>query len=744
MGQPHSTARARLRSPVAIAAIIAMLMVGPGSAAAPTVETTTPEPVTTVSREALDNLPQSGDLKAVLEYHNRVRTEVGSPPLKWNPGLAANADAYARILADTGQPQHASRVGRATERENISLSPHGTNSPLALVGRWGNERRFFRGGIFPDACTTDWSQCAHFTQMVWSGTTDIGCAFHQGRQFDALVCRYSPPGNQDGRPVIGVPPTRIAQGPININNPPTPPMQQDAPGANEEQPGEAEDDGGANEEAGGTTVRPTPGSPLAPPNEGLSRITGKCGASVIARVRIIEVKDPDDEDKPRRTKESHNLGHGFTEIVIPYGWDADVDWAADPDPQKTFPAPGTMTANWTVVGQAARRDAHTTGDYPHLQMRLQSALRGGKGWDEDKGVFNINPPNRPTTQRHRIEAVWDPVPPTAPDDSCPTDHDFTVTFADRVPPAPGLNLATFVGEAQQNGFGGTRARQPVGDGTRLFSGTGPRSRTSERRDREGNVVTENGKVLTVENVLFPIGIYWDGQENCCNIKGAERKVVQFARAAIHGPNGRMGKEWTLDILPSEVRNAPNHDPTYTGHPKSDQNEPVEAEGSGGTASIGNDLLQWDAPGMPKDLFDRLYGAQGPSTYRQQFLSLLLCRRGTGHRTGFYLGKDSKKRERGLICQIAITTVRWEFPGQLRVPPQGRQRGEPTIHVSFDVRDGNCIPLRSFLEANGLRDEFERPDSTSRGLDILKQEPYQQLDDSVTNWESNPFAGVRFP
>ena len=53
----------------------------------------------------------------------------------------------------------------------------------------------------------------------------------------------------------------------------------------------------------------------------------------------------------------------------------------------------------------------------------------------------------------------------------------------------------------------------------------------------------------VTNVVVPIGIYWDGQENCCDIKNAKRTVIQFARAAIHGPNGRMGKGWGLDILP---------------------------------------------------------------------------------------------------------------------------------------------------------------------------------------------------
>jgi hypothetical protein len=38
--------------------------------------------------------------------------------------------------------------------------------------------------------------------MVWSTTREVGCGFASGRQFEALVCRYSPPGNRDGRPVV--------------------------------------------------------------------------------------------------------------------------------------------------------------------------------------------------------------------------------------------------------------------------------------------------------------------------------------------------------------------------------------------------------------------------------------------------------------------------------------------------------------------------------------------------------------
>ena len=39
----------------------------------------------------------------------------------------------------------------------------------------------------------------HYTQMVWKGTTEVGCATASGTELTYLVCRYSPPGNIVGQ-----------------------------------------------------------------------------------------------------------------------------------------------------------------------------------------------------------------------------------------------------------------------------------------------------------------------------------------------------------------------------------------------------------------------------------------------------------------------------------------------------------------------------------------------------------------
>ena len=45
----------------------------------------------------------------------------------------------------------------------------------------------------------DWSQVAHYTQIVWPSTERVGCATASNRSNDYLVCRYLPAGN-----VVGV------------------------------------------------------------------------------------------------------------------------------------------------------------------------------------------------------------------------------------------------------------------------------------------------------------------------------------------------------------------------------------------------------------------------------------------------------------------------------------------------------------------------------------------------------------
>ena len=215
------------------------------AAAAPVVDTQAPSQVTVVTREELEKLPtnrsvvdllkvcpartiptvtnplkggsagapasgpncvQPDDLRMIDIYkrHNQERAPFGYQPLRWNSALEATATARAQQLAQFRQLIHAPREGRGIERENLLGAPVGWTTDQ-MMNRWVGEKRYFHPGIYPNVCAGDWSQCAHYTQMIWPTTTDIGCGIAPGGGFNWLVCRYSPGGNKDGKPVGQVP-----------------------------------------------------------------------------------------------------------------------------------------------------------------------------------------------------------------------------------------------------------------------------------------------------------------------------------------------------------------------------------------------------------------------------------------------------------------------------------------------------------------------------------------------------------
>lgn len=138
----------------------------------------------------------------ILALHNRERAAVGAPPLAWDPVLAAAAASYGPTLASLGRLAHSPRASRPGQRENLAMGTAGHYGLEDLVEMWIEEKRNFRPGTFPDVSRTGrWADVGHYTQMIWKGTTNVGCALHAARGRNYLICRYSPPGNADGRTV---------------------------------------------------------------------------------------------------------------------------------------------------------------------------------------------------------------------------------------------------------------------------------------------------------------------------------------------------------------------------------------------------------------------------------------------------------------------------------------------------------------------------------------------------------------
>jgi hypothetical protein len=135
----------------------------------------------------------------VLAAHNRERLGLGLQPLTWDRGLAQSAQQWADYLASSGRFEHAPENDNAPEGENLWAGTKGYFTPEAMVDAWIREKQFFRPGVFPDNSTTGKIEdVAHYTQLVWRATTEVGCAQAASASEDILVCRYVKAGNYKG------------------------------------------------------------------------------------------------------------------------------------------------------------------------------------------------------------------------------------------------------------------------------------------------------------------------------------------------------------------------------------------------------------------------------------------------------------------------------------------------------------------------------------------------------------------
>jgi hypothetical protein len=174
-----------------------LLLAGCGQAAP------SPPPRVVEERPFAGNAPRGeARLKrTMLTMHNATRAEVRQSALVWSDALAADALAYARELARTGRFEHAPQPrGNPNQGENLWMGTRGAYRYDEMAGHWIDEKRVFVNRPMPSASTTgDYRDVGHYTQIIWSGTREVGCAMASNRRDDFLVCRYLPTGNVVGQ-----------------------------------------------------------------------------------------------------------------------------------------------------------------------------------------------------------------------------------------------------------------------------------------------------------------------------------------------------------------------------------------------------------------------------------------------------------------------------------------------------------------------------------------------------------------
>lgn len=135
-----------------------------------------------------------------LAAHNGERTSLGLAPLRWSHALMRDAAAWADHLASEQSLRHSPIATRSGQGENLWMGTRARFTPQQMIGGFLAEKSAFRPGRFPDVSSTGrWSDVGHYTQIIWPGTQEVGCAAVQNRSHEVLVCRYWPAGNVIGQ-----------------------------------------------------------------------------------------------------------------------------------------------------------------------------------------------------------------------------------------------------------------------------------------------------------------------------------------------------------------------------------------------------------------------------------------------------------------------------------------------------------------------------------------------------------------
>jgi len=139
-------------------------------------------------------------MQAALDKHNEYRQTHGASPLTWDDTLAQKALEWANGC----KWEHSNFGSQYGYGENLYAGT-GTFDGAHAVKGWYDEitdpgYNFNNPGFYQNPGT------GHFTQVVWKGTTKVGCAVTTCNPLQPLglngfyfVCEYSPAGNVQGQ-----------------------------------------------------------------------------------------------------------------------------------------------------------------------------------------------------------------------------------------------------------------------------------------------------------------------------------------------------------------------------------------------------------------------------------------------------------------------------------------------------------------------------------------------------------------
>ncbi|KLO07573.1 PR-1-like protein, partial [Schizopora paradoxa] len=135
------------------------------------------------------------DVTEMLQLHNNLRASHGASALTWSSTLASKAQQWAN--------------GCVFEHSGGSLGPFGENLASGTGSSYGVTDAFNGWASEESSYNPNNPVASHFTQVVWKGTSQMGCAVATcapGTLFSSsfgsskyYVCEYEAQGNVIGQ-----------------------------------------------------------------------------------------------------------------------------------------------------------------------------------------------------------------------------------------------------------------------------------------------------------------------------------------------------------------------------------------------------------------------------------------------------------------------------------------------------------------------------------------------------------------
>ena len=137
--------------------------------------------------------------QSALEFHNKVRKDVGVPGLEWSEQLSSYAQAWASNLATEGcKLKHRPPSGEWAQKYGENIYYYSGPVTLTAASKaWYNEIKDYKD---EKLTIKELPKIGHYTQMVWRKTTKLGMGVATCPSGATIVvANYSPMGNFIGQ-----------------------------------------------------------------------------------------------------------------------------------------------------------------------------------------------------------------------------------------------------------------------------------------------------------------------------------------------------------------------------------------------------------------------------------------------------------------------------------------------------------------------------------------------------------------